>query len=215
MRRLHRIILNALTVLSLMLCVGTIAMWVHGDDWVVVSRPSVQVVRQANGILFYDRIRFDKWESEADSPRPLWAQFVEKAAQAPMMSRMPDQWIERVHRVAGVEAFRFAGTINFYTGGLVKRKNASPFAEVQYQSYVEPIHAVHLGVPCYLLVLVASILPIGRLVIRATAWHRGHNRNGGGRCSACGYDLRATPDRCPECGTIPTAKAARPGGAGG
>jgi hypothetical protein len=45
-------------------------------------------------------------------------------------------------------------------------------------------------------------LPAPLLVLREVARHRRARAAaaGAGRCAHCAYDLRATPERCPECG---------------
>jgi hypothetical protein len=50
--------------------------------------------------------------------------------------------------------------------------------------------------------LIFSILP----ALAVLSWQRRRRRIPQGICPRCGYDLRATPDRCPECGTTTPGK---------
>jgi hypothetical protein len=50
--------------------------------------------------------------------------------------------------------------------------------------------------PYWLPLLFLSIPPL----LRLRRWRNERRSARSGLCSACGYDLRATPDKCPECG---------------
>jgi hypothetical protein len=53
------------------------------------------------------------------------------------------------------------------------------------------------------LLLAAAPLPLWRATRFMWSRWAARRRRDAGLCMACGYDLRATPDRCPERGTIP------------
>jgi hypothetical protein len=73
------------------------------------------------------------------------------------------------------------------------------FARVKPESSGIPgAGGVVITVPHWLLILSASIWPATRAVRGA----QGSLRSRRGFCPTCGYDLRATPDRCPECGEL-------------
>ncbi|MDB5302565.1 MAG: hypothetical protein JWM97_114, partial [Phycisphaerales bacterium] len=73
---------------------------------------------------------------------------------------------------------------------------------VTYPLNTSSIHeSRRLAVPYWSLFILLVLLPIGwsRSAIRT---RRAKRRKRLGHCPACGYDLRATPERCPECGAV-------------
>jgi hypothetical protein len=58
-----------------------------------------------------------------------------------------------------------------------------------------------LAIPYWMPAVAAAVLPAARL----WAVRRRGARKAQGKCVGCGYDLRGSPARCPECGAVPAA----------
>jgi hypothetical protein len=59
----------------------------------------------------------------------------------------------------------------------------------------------NFGLRLWPLPYLAALIPLARLVSAARSARDRRDRPG--LCRRCGYDLRATPKRCPECGATP------------
>lgn len=85
--------------------------------------------------------------------------------------------------------------------GLLKDQNTTRLAGIFYGSGASNLGTgswwvgVHFGV----IVLLLAVAPGHWIIARA----RRRLRSATGACANCGYDLRATPERCPECGAEP------------
>ena len=58
-----------------------------------------------------------------------------------------------------------------------------------------------ITLPFWFLVLITVPIPAVEIARRIRK-----RKLGIGQCTSCGYDLRASPDRCPECGAAPAKK---------
>jgi hypothetical protein len=80
-----------------------------------------------------------------------------------------------------------------------------------YDYYYSPINkgTSFIGGPA---LKFAHTLPVGLFGVLPVAWacrtyrSRYRRRRNRSLCATCGYDLRASPERCPECGTTRAAK---------
>lgn len=81
------------------------------------------------------------------------------------------------------------------TGDAATAQRLTALAAQRLRSHALFVEAFEF--PYWLVVLLAGLFPLWQLAVHV----RHRRRVATGHCRICGYDLRATPDRCPECGT--------------
>lgn len=79
---------------------------------------------------------------------------------------------------------------------------ASDVGTTTFYGTTPPVSATFYAIPIWVIPCAAAPFPAGWLYVHLRALYRKRIRLRRGLCLTCGYDLRATPDQCPECGTV-------------
>jgi len=180
-----RRLLNVLTAVSLLLCAAVAWLWVWGGIFYVGHRPQWHASAERGRLVV---------QPSDGSGHPLSVRIPAPSAMLFCLV-VPTMWLQR--RQSRSDA-RPASA-----GRQWQRLSVLPvsYVVVALQIWTE---ALHWGptVSFFLWILFAVLLwPVLR---QEAADRRRRIAERNGLCPACGYDLRATPGRCPECGVVPS-----------
>jgi hypothetical protein len=235
MRRLLRILLNTATVLSLLLCVATVATWVRSyraTDVVAHRGYRLWQLVVADGHLFAQTVdivdRTVDWHVEPQmhrGPPARLTRYRQTSLPYPSEASLPEGWTHKsrpprsvasalvVSRtLGGADQFPSTAGLGLGTQPIerlltatqsVRQARVGGVRELQSKGAERLLTGRTTWAPLWMIALAAALLPsvtAGRLWSKRRQRAR---RRLNDLCRKCGYDLRATPERCPECGTIP------------
>jgi hypothetical protein len=189
-----RRIFKLLAALSLVLCAGSVALSAWTAHRPVIVEHECGIYARTADKLYFGREEIT-WQAMALSlevERATW-----HAIDNARLS--PDPWYLNWYLSRGDRRSDLIDRASLSRTSILNRLGFHLFDyDTGFTNY--PNRHLLIMVPTWLLSVSLMILPLGWI-----KQARQHRRVG--YCVSCGYDLRATPDRCPECGTAPSARA--------
>jgi hypothetical protein len=167
----HRLF-KLLTAVSLLLCMATLAVWPI-SYWRSAMISHVNTGRTDSVSIITGQL---VWQGQTG---PGKAEFLHDAgvlkewefATAPRRScQCNPNWCDAMRFSRFTDAMRWKGGAGIFTD--------------------------RIGVPLWCPAILSGLLP----AMAFQNWFRRRDRRRRGLCQSCAYDIRATPDRCPECG---------------
>lgn len=175
MKRLRGWLLNAITAMSLLLCLASAMLWMHSnfnDDRVDLG---------------FDTSDGHGASAEIGACRGLWFVDIDRRVGTKIRGMPTLDWSFTPPPELAPLIIDILGDVPRFAGFGFRADRSLDQLDQYFISVI----------PLWFLTGLFAILPAWRIFK-----HLRRPRESG-RCATCGYDLRATPTRCPECGTVP------------